>query len=125
MTKDNANALPSPDSNSQKFILFSAIGYLHCLRAGKCEIDEIYCVLGQPLILDGLRAARVSERMLETINGLDEPGWCRQSMGDRWFEDTVAELLGECFRALKELGPPSGATPPPTLKLFPNGGLGS
>jgi len=103
-------------------LLFAALGYLQCLKNGDCHSDEVYDVIGQPGILDILRKAGVSETIVQVINGLDEPGWCPcpENMADGWFERAIDELVQECLRLLKELGPPSFKTRPPTWRLFVN-----
>jgi|WetSurMetagenome_2_1015567.scaffolds.fasta_scaffold142558_4 hypothetical protein len=120
MMNDTEKATPSADINSQKLLLFAALGYLQCLKAGACHEDEVYRVIGQPRILQALRKAGISESFANVINGLDEPGWVRHSLGEAWFEKAVDELAQECMRLLRELGPPEPGTPPPTLKLFSN-----
>jgi hypothetical protein len=110
------------DINSQKLLLFAALGYLQCLKSGASHSDDVYRVFGQPRIIDGLQEAGVSESIIGVISGLDEPGWCRESLGEAWFEEATNELIAETLGLVEALGPPSAATEPPTLMLFPKGG---
>jgi hypothetical protein len=110
-----------PDVSSQKLLLLAGIGYLHCLRAGTCHPDEVYRTLGQPRILAALARHGVARRVIRAINGLDEPAWCREYAGEAWFESAVSDLIAECERLLRDLGPPDHDLPA-AVRLFPESG---
>ena len=104
-------------NSAQKLLLLAAIGYLHCIRSGAIHPDEVYRTLGQPRILDALAAAGAAPDLVNLVNGLDEPAWCKERMGLDWFERTIADLIGQCEVLLRRLGPPD-RTEPPALGLF-------
>lgn len=113
-----ATTAVGPDVSSQKLLLLASIGYLHCIRAGTCHPDEAYRTLGQPRILAALARHGVADPIIGAINGLDEPAWCRRSMGEPWFESAVSDLIAECETLLQGLGPPDHELPA-AVRLFP------